>query len=146
MSRLQHAAAILRAAASATTAKGPWATAAAEPDGWVDVVTVALDADGYPSGVATAGVRDEGACLAEDGTYIALVDPTVGLALADLLDAAANSHIMSTPAMSSRATAVADAILRETWDATVAPGGYACTVCRVPVESEPCPQHGRTVP
>ena len=145
MSRLQHAAAILRAAAHGTTAEVPWTTAATT-DGWVDIVTVALDADGYPSGVATAGVRDENACLTEDGTYIALVDPTVGLALADLLDAAANSHIMSTPAMSSRATAVADAILRETWDATVAPGGYACTVCRVPVESEPCPQHGRTVP
>lgn len=141
MSRLQHAAAILRAAAHGTTAEGPWTTAATT-DGWVDIVTVALDADGYPSGVATAGVRDEGACLAEDGTYIALVDPTVGLALADLLDAIAGARQPSLA--TSRGIRVADAILRETWDNTVAPGGYVCTVCRVPVESEPCPQHGRT--
>jgi hypothetical protein len=27
------------------------------------------------------------------------------------------------------------------WDSTVPPGGYVCSVCGDPVESEPCPKH-----
>lgn len=29
----------------------------------------------------------------------------------------------------------------EVWDDSVAPGGYVCSVCRQPVESEPCAEH-----
>lgn len=28
------------------------------------------------------------------------------------------------------------------WSDAVAPGGYVCAVCGMPVESEPCPEHG----
>jgi len=27
------------------------------------------------------------------------------------------------------------------WDATLPPGGYVCSVCKTPVESEPCQEH-----
>jgi hypothetical protein len=30
----------------------------------------------------------------------------------------------------------------ESWDATVPPGGVVCTLCGMPVESEPCELHG----
>jgi hypothetical protein len=30
----------------------------------------------------------------------------------------------------------------EVWDDSVPPGGFVCAVCRIPVESEPCPEHG----
>lgn len=29
----------------------------------------------------------------------------------------------------------------EIWDGSVAPGGYVCGVCGIPVESEPCATH-----
>ncbi len=31
---------------------------------------------------------------------------------------------------------------REVWDASVAPGGYVCSECGMPTESEPCAEHG----
>lgn len=27
------------------------------------------------------------------------------------------------------------------WDDSVPPGGYVCSVCRIPTETEPCPEH-----
>lgn len=27
------------------------------------------------------------------------------------------------------------------WDGTIPPGGYVCSICGTPVESEPCQQH-----
>ncbi|MFD4258213.1 hypothetical protein ACFWR9_11430 [Streptomyces sp. NPDC058534] len=30
---------------------------------------------------------------------------------------------------------------REVWDPTLPPGGYVCSTCGEPVESEPCPDH-----
>lgn len=32
----------------------------------------------------------------------------------------------------------------QVWDDSVPPGGFVCSVCRTPVESEPCPEHGVT--
>lgn len=34
----------------------------------------------------------------------------------------------------------------EVWDASVPPGGYVCSACGIPVESEPCPDHGVPAP
>lgn len=33
----------------------------------------------------------------------------------------------------------------QVWDDSVPPGGFVCSVCRTPVESEPCPEHGEQV-
>lgn len=33
----------------------------------------------------------------------------------------------------------------EVWDGSVPPGGFVCSVCRTPVESEPCELHGEAV-
>lgn len=35
-----------------------------------------------------------------------------------------------------------DAPYSEAWDASVQPGGYVCSQCGMPVESEPCAMHG----
>lgn len=34
----------------------------------------------------------------------------------------------------------------EAWDASVPPGGYVCSACGIPVESEPCPDHDVPAP
>lgn len=40
-------------------------------------------------------------------------------------------------------TAVAPLVpYRPVWDPSLPPGGYVCSICGEPVESEPCPQHG----
>ena len=35
------------------------------------------------------------------------------------------------------------ALALEVLDLSVPPGGYVCAICRTPVESEPCPDHGK---
>ncbi|WP_167305428.1 hypothetical protein [Saccharomonospora piscinae] len=32
----------------------------------------------------------------------------------------------------------------DVWDASIPPGGYVCSTCHTPVESEPCPDHQPT--
>lgn len=35
---------------------------------------------------------------------------------------------------------------REVWSDEVPPGGIVCSICGIPVESEPCPQHAPAAP
>lgn len=50
------------------------------------------------------------------------------------------------PLVADRERAAAARALKEAydpvWDSSVPPGGFVCNICRFPVESEPCADHG----
>jgi hypothetical protein len=115
--KLRRAAKVLRERAEAAT-PGPW---------YVDPKSRGADVRGLPENtsydyrgdsVATAADGDFGACGTEDATYIALLDPTVALAVADWLEFEAKVMMLHLSEgrlfpvdRAERSDAVADAIL-----------------------------------
>lgn len=88
--------------------------------------------------------RDRLSTLADDQTTEIDCYRRVLERIRDLADAIDHGDAATT---SARTIALkAERVLAlEQWDGSVPPGGYVCAICRVPVESEPCPDHSKAV-
>lgn len=124
---LRAAASKIRSIAYPTSHTGPWQV------GEYEVVTES----GPIAGVYTKA----------DAEHIALWTPDVAMLVVDWLIGTAAIAEHGFRAVPGMALDLARAIngplpAAEVWDDSVPPGGRVCSVCRTPVESEPCELHG----